>query len=99
MTDRRIYTLAELVAEKVKGELLLRGDDGRLWHAFQCHGCQTCFEYDADADTIEQLFPHLLRADLVEPMRPGPLHLNCGECDAEFPCYWRNEHCIRFVPD
>lgn len=60
----RIYTLAEFYTEKPKGELLLRDDAGVVYKAFQCHGCQSCWEYDPDADTIEQVYPHFYQLDV-----------------------------------
>lgn len=102
MTER-IYTEAELLAEKPKGELLLRNDKGELWRVFQCWGCQSCWEYiehpsgDMEKDTVEQGYPHFLSMWRAEPY-PGPVPWNCGECDPDFPCYGQLCHCIRYVP-
>lgn len=63
--QQRIYTVAEFYAEKPKGESLVRDDLGKLFRVFQCHGCQSCFEYDDDTDSVRQLFPHLYRCDEV----------------------------------
>jgi len=65
MTER-IYTEAELRAEKPRGELLVRNDKGVLFRVFACWGCQTCWAIDPEADTIEQACPHFLSAKPVE---------------------------------
>jgi hypothetical protein len=56
----RIYTEAELLAEKPKGELLLRNNAGKLWRVFQCHGCQTCFVFAENPERVVQEYPHFI---------------------------------------
>lgn len=71
MSDR-IYTLDEFYSEKPKGYLYVRYEDGLVRKIFQCHGCQTCFEYidggtdNAHDDRVEQRFPHIYSAEVVE---------------------------------
>lgn len=70
MTAERIYSTTEWHAEKPKGELLLRDDAGALWRVFQCYGCQSCWDYDPDAETISWDVGHLLSMTCIEPAPP-----------------------------
>ena len=66
----KIYTEAEFMAEKPKGRLILCAESG-YWRVFQCHGCQTCWEYSEPDGTFEnavitQLFPHFLSLERLD---------------------------------
>jgi hypothetical protein len=60
-----IYTLPEFYSEKPHGDFLVRDDAGKVWSVFQCHGCQTCFSYDDETDSVTQVYPHFYRCDEV----------------------------------
>ena len=62
----RIWSEAELMQEKPKGELLLRNDAGVLRRLFSCHGCQSCWEYDDDTDTVSQAYPHFISFEEIK---------------------------------
>lgn len=64
--SHRIYTLVDLFTEKPKGSVLIRDDAGKLFRAFVCHGCQTCWDMDPDTDEIYTHYPHYFSLDPVE---------------------------------
>ena len=53
----REWTAAELLAEKPRGEVLVRTRDGQLCEGFICHGCQQCWPED---EGDEEAYPHFL---------------------------------------
>lgn len=61
----REWTKAELLAEKPRGELFFRDDDGTLYECFICHGCQTCWDMDPETMELHEAYPHVYRMDPV----------------------------------
>jgi hypothetical protein len=61
MTER-IYTQDELLRERPRGEVLVRGlrlgED--VSRAFVCHGCQSCGDLDPVTDELRWYYPHFL---------------------------------------
>lgn len=64
--SNKVYTEAELMAEKPKGDVTLRYGNGETWKVFCCHGCQTCL-YVKDVDTMDLgvHYPHFLSGQKI----------------------------------
>jgi len=50
----------ELLREKPCGDVLIE-HDGKIYAAFICYGCQTCWVMTEDGENVEWAYPHFLK--------------------------------------
>lgn len=67
----RVYTIPELEAmlpeHRVRGEQQIV-HEGKLYAAFICHGCQSCWQFtDERCTQLVECYPHFLGSKRIDP--------------------------------